>query len=146
QEGLGRGGPPNQIVVDEEHVGYSERPKRIELALDLLDGLAARLAAEHDDDVAEFAEKGATARKLHGRGRVSVQLQQVEARDWRIGQSHDTALAIEASRAAAFEIRTEARPDVLGFAGYDRVGDQGVTLRAQRCEAAASHHIIASSV
>ena len=76
----------DEIVVDEKDIVGMECAQRVELAPDLLARFRARLAPEHDDDVAEFAEEWTTARKLQADVGVAVELQQIESRSGGIGE------------------------------------------------------------
>ncbi len=51
----------DEVVVDEQEASRPRDAQPIELEADLLEGLGARLSAEHDDDVAELAAKRASA-------------------------------------------------------------------------------------
>src|SRR5205085_7314013 len=59
QQVLGERLVADQVVVNEEDAVHVHLAKPVELALDLLESLGARLAAEHDDDVAKLAAKRA---------------------------------------------------------------------------------------
>ena len=61
QQLLGRFLVADHVVVDEEDAVHAEAPQRVEFAPDLIRALHARLASEHDDDVAEFAGERAPA-------------------------------------------------------------------------------------
>src|SRR5262249_12231812 len=54
----------DEVVVDEEDAARARGAERVELAADLRGRLAAGLAAEHHDDVAELALERAAAREL----------------------------------------------------------------------------------
>ena len=135
----------DEVVVDEEDVAHAALAQHVELAADLRRRLRARLAAEHDDDVAELALERAAARELQADHGVAVELEQVVTRSGRIVQRHFAAFLVKRLRCAGLEVRAELRPDVLRFAGHDAIGDLGVLLGAERREAAAGHHVVAAA-
>jgi hypothetical protein len=80
--------------------------------------------------MSQNSHRYAAARELQRDRRVLVELEQVEARRRRIGECDDSSLAVEALRRPRRVIAAERRPDRLGFAAYDGVGERFEALGA----------------
>src|SRR6516162_5881247 len=109
----------------------AERMKRIELGEHLRRRLGTRHPAVELDDVAELAQERAAARELHADIHVVLELQQIEARDRRLGdvglefRCLEYALAVTATPSG-----DELVDDALRLAEHLEISG-GIDLRAR---------------
>ena len=138
----------DQVVVDEEHAAHAEPPQRVEFAADLLRRLDARLAAEHHDDVAEFAaETDSRANTASWPSAYRSSFSRSKRGVGRIGQAHRAGFADKAParRRARSRGRSAARC-TRPRRRRPRVSARSVVVfRAQRGEAAAGHDVVAAA-
>src|SRR5438067_6227691 len=135
----------DEVVINEKDIVRMECAQRVELAPNLLVRLRPRLAPEHDDDVAEFAEERTSARELQADVRVAIELQQIESRRRRIGERDDAFFFVQRALRSGLVIAAEFFPDVFGFAGHDGIGERLVALRTKGCVASAGDNVIAEA-
>ena len=134
----------DHVVIDEEDAAHAEAPQLVEFAPDLIRALHARLASEHDDNVAKLAAERASTRVLDGGIGIKGQLQHVEARYWRIRQIDRSGFPVQRLGPARREVAAEFRPDVFRLAGDDGIGQAVIGFRAQRRRRPADDDIVAA--
>src|SRR5262245_16607918 len=77
----------DEVVVNDENVpAVSGAIERVEFLAELLRSLGPWFSSEHDNDVAEFTLKWASARKLDRNGSIVFDLEEIEPWYWRLGQ------------------------------------------------------------
>ena len=113
QQSLNRFLVANEVVVDKvEKAAIAEAVQRVKLGQYLLYGLGPRGAPIQLDDVAKLAGKGAAARELHAVIEVLAALEQIIARDRRLGDVDLELLgfehALQRSRAPSLNKRAAA--------------------------------------
>ena len=115
----------DEVVVDDEDRAHSLTSQRGHLGDDLRAGLETGTPAEHDDDVAELAGKGAAPRKLYAAVEVMLHFQEIEARHRHMAHVGALALLIAPLMARVGPIGQKARPGLLGLADEDDIGEIG---------------------
>ena len=118
----------------------AELIERIELGQHLRMGLGARRAAVKLDDVAELAGERTAARELHADIEILLELEQIEARDRRLGDVDLEFLRLEQALAvAAIPGGDEFLDDVLGLADDAEIR-RGIAMRTRADIGAADDH------
>ncbi len=134
QERLDRFLVADEVVVDEIDVtAIAQLVEGFQFGQHLIVRLGTRRAAIELDDVAKFAGERATARELHADIQILLELQEVEARDRRLGdvdgkfRRHEQALAL-----ALVPRRDEFVDDAFDFAENPKIR-AFIAVRTRRC-------------